>query len=551
MGSSSRPLETSSRTSSATATTARLDEDAQQVEEAVGSGREVPSDLPSKADPSKVDPAEEGSPELVTWDGSNDPENPHNWSVKYRWFITLLISINNLNVTYASSSPSTTVPFVQQALHTSKEVSYLVTTVFLIGYVCGPVFWGPGSEMFGRRAVLIPALTLYTLFHLGQALAQNIQTLLITRFLSGFFASAPLNNSGGVMADLWDAEMRGRAASLLFTAIFLGPALGPVVGGFVVSSSAGWRWVFWVEMIFAGVITIVSFLFMPETYGPFILRQRAKRLRKEDPVAHKDIRAEGEEKWTFNVLLERTIFQPFRMLWHEPILVFVTAYMSVVFALLYSLFEAFPVIFIGHHGLSISQDGLIFLGVGIGTTIGAVSNLFIAGNRYKVLMVEWRGFPPPEQRLYGAAIAGPMLVVGIFWLGWTGAYTEVPWYVPALSTIVIGASISLVFLSFLSYLVDTYLMFAASAFAANTMVRSALASVFPLFTTQMYNNMGIQWATTLIGLIAAVLVPIPFLFLKYGARIRKRSKFAPCVDLKIAEKIAAEKAVALTAKAEV
>jgi DHA1 family multidrug resistance protein-like MFS transporter len=114
-----------------------------------------------------------------------------------------------------------------------------------------------------------------------------------------------------------------------------------------------------------------------------------------------------------------------------------------------SVFEAFPVIFIGHHGLTISQDGLIFLGVGIGTTIGAIVNFWTQRSRYKILMKEWRGFPPPEERLYTAAVGAPLLVIGSFWLGWTGAYKAVPWYVPALSTIVIGASISFIFLSFL------------------------------------------------------------------------------------------------------
>jgi MFS transporter, DHA1 family, multidrug resistance protein len=133
--------------------------------------------------------------------------------------------------TYSSSSPSFTSPFLAQAFHSSKVVSDLVTTVFLLGYVFGPIFWGPGSEILGRRAILIPALTAYTLFHLGPGLARDMPTLLVTRFLSGFFASAPLNNSGGLMADLWEAEGRGPASSLMFTTIFLGPALGPVVAG--------------------------------------------------------------------------------------------------------------------------------------------------------------------------------------------------------------------------------------------------------------------------------------------------------------------------------
>ena len=112
-----------------------------------------------------------------------------------------------------------------------------------------------------------------------------------------------------------------------------------------------------------------------------------------------------------------------------------------------SVLQAFPVIFIDHHGLTISQDGLIFLGVGIGTTIGAILNIYLIGGDYKSLVKEWRGFPPPESRLYPATIGAPLLVIGSFWLGWTGAYRSVPWYVPAISTIVIGAAICLIFLS--------------------------------------------------------------------------------------------------------
>lgn len=84
-------------------------------------------------------------------------------------------------------------------------------------------------------------------------------------------------------------------------------------------------------------------------------------------------------------------------------------------------------------------------------------------------------------------------------------------------------------------------MYSASAFSANTTVRSAVAAAFPLFTVQMFTKMGINWASTLIGLVALLLMPSPFLFYKYGARIRSRSKFAPCIDLKIAKELEEEK----------
>jgi DHA1 family multidrug resistance protein-like MFS transporter len=107
-----------------------------------------------------------------------------------------------------------------------------------------------------------------------------------------------------------------------------------------------------------------------------------------------------------------------------------------------------PIIFIEKRGFTVGQVGLVFIGIGIGTTTGALLNLYFTSH-YPTLIQRWRGFPPPEERLFGAMLAGPCLVIGAFWLGWTGEYANIPWYVPALSTILIGISVNLVFISFL------------------------------------------------------------------------------------------------------
>lgn len=137
------------------------------------------------------------------------------------------------------------------------------------------------------------------------------------------------------------------------------------------------------------------------------------------------------------------------------------------------VFEALPIVFMEKRSFNVFQNGLIFVGVGIGTTLGALINWSVL-RHYPRLIREWKGFPPPEQRLFGAMIGGPSMVIGCFWLGWSGNYASVPWIVPALSTIIIGMSIALVFTSFLvsvfslcmmpsnstvlqSYLIDTYL----------------------------------------------------------------------------------------------
>lgn len=74
-------------------------------------------------------------------------------------------------------------------------------------------------------------------------------------------------------------------------------------------------------------------------------------------------------------------------------------------------------------------------------------------------------------------------------------------------------------------------MFAASAIAANTFLRSIFGAVFPLFATYMYDGIGINWGMTFLGCLSALLVPMPFIFYFYGKKIRAKSKFAPAPDI--------------------
>jgi len=358
-------------------------------------------------------------------------------------------------------------------------------------------------------------------------------TLLVTRFLCSFFGVAPLTNGMGVIADIWDPMNRGIAASVFTSSCFLGPAIGPAVGS-VTNIDLGWRWVFWVMMFFAGFCTLLA-AFIPETYAPVLLAQKAKRLRAADPVAHKDIYAESERvSWTINAVLERTIFRPFKMLLVEPILLLTTIYVSLAYGVVYAMFEAVPLIFIHTRHFSDSDNGLVFIGIGIGAVLSTVIN-FCFLRPYPRLLKEWYGFPPAEERLYSAMVGGPVLAIAIFWLGWSGNYETVPWWVPALSLILIGLAVALIFTSFTTYLTETYLTYAASAVAGHTIIRSLGGAAFPLFSTQMFDNLGINWAGTLLGCFALILAPMPFLFYKYGKRIRSRSSFAPCIDLKVAK----------------
>jgi MFS transporter, DHA1 family, multidrug resistance protein len=187
---------------------------------------------------------------------------------------------------------------------------------------------------------------------------------------------------------------------------------------------------------------------------------------------------------------------------------------------------AYPFVFQGIHHFSSGISGLTFLGMIAGQVIAGITVL-LQQPWYNRKLDANGGVPIPEWRLPSVIAGGVAFAAGIFWFGWSGYREDVHWIVPTLSGLLTGFGLMSIFLQALNYLVDAYLMFAASAIAGNTFLRSLCGAGFPLFSTYMFQGMGINWASTLLGCVAVVLVPIPVLFYMYGHRLRAKSKFAP------------------------
>jgi hypothetical protein len=189
------------------------------------------------------------------------------------------------------------------------------------------------------------------------------------------------------------------------------------------------------------------------------------------------------------------------------------------------MFAAFPIVYTESRHWSQGIGGLAFIGVLIGMIAAVSYNIWIENPRYQRIADEHKGFAPPEARLPTAMIGGILLPIGLFWFAWTNA-PSLPWAASMAAGIPFGAGMVLVFLSIMNYLIDAYTIFAASTLAANAVLRSIFGAAFPLFTTQMYGNLGVHWASSIPAFLALACVPFPFLFYKYGAAIRARCKFA-------------------------
>jgi sugar phosphate permease len=153
----------------------------------------------------------------------NDPRNPMLFPQWKKWLITIDMAIATLAVAFVSSAYTGGVAQLLEQFRVSSEVITLGVSLFVLGFAIGPVFWAPLSELYGRQTLFTITYGCLTAFNAGAAGAQNIQTLLVLRFLAGCFGSSPLTNAGGVIADMFNAEQRGIATSLFAVAPFMGP----------------------------------------------------------------------------------------------------------------------------------------------------------------------------------------------------------------------------------------------------------------------------------------------------------------------------------------
>lgn len=212
--------------------------------------------------------------------------------------------------------------------------------------------------------------------------------------------------------------------------------------------------------------------------------------------------------------------------------------MAIVYGILYCLFPGIPYVFTGVRGWSSGLSGLAFLGVLVGMMSAVAYTILYENPRYvRVIKASATGRGTPEDRLPPAIIGAIVMPIGLGWYAGTNG-PDIHWIVCILATIPFGFGMVLVFLSLMNYLVEVYTIYAASALAANSVLRSVSPSfsprwhiaditqlfgaAFPLFTTQMYDKLGIHWAASIPAFLALACVPIPILFYKKGASIRAK-----------------------------
>ena len=484
----------------------------------------------------------------MTWTGPDDPENPKNWTNGRKWAATVTVSLFTFISPVSSSMVAPALTSLAADFNITEEiVSEICLSVFVLAYAFGPLILGPLSEVYGRVIVLQLANLFYLVFNIGCGVSQTTAQMIVCRFFAGLGGSAPLAVSvtgslfyaqtwlsranlakigGGVLSDCFRPEERGKSIAIYSLAPLLGPAVGPIAGSFIAEKTS-WRWVFYSTSIVDALIQLLGLFFLRETYGPRILRNRAKRLRKETKDGSYQTEDERRNKPLVQIL-RGSLIRPFRLLLTQNIVQVLACYMAYVYGMMYLVLATFPSLWTSqeyyHEPLGIS--GLNYIALGLGFWGGSQLCAPLNDRVYRYLKARNGNIGRPEFRVPLLGIAALLVPSGLFIYGWT-AQTHRHWIAPDIGAAVFGMGTIVAFQCIQTYMVDAYTRYAASALAAGAFLRSLAGFGFPLFAPYMYQALHYGWGNTVLAFIAiGIGIPAPIFLWKFGEALRKKSTYA-------------------------
>ncbi|KAJ5171584.1 MFS general substrate transporter [Penicillium coprophilum] len=376
-----------------------------------------------------IDAEDDKDPNLVTWNGPDDPENPKNWPTGLKWKNTWTISLFVFISPVSSSMIAPALADLAKSLGMHKEIeTYLSLSIFILAYAIGPIFFGPASELYGRVRLLQVSNVWYLAWNLGCGFAKTKAQLFAFRFLAGI---------GGTICGLQKNVVKAMGVYTLGP--LMGPVIGPIAGGFIAEYST-WRWVFWSTSAAAVAVQIVGFFWLKECHPGTLLRKRRDALAKE--TGNENLHT-AEKNETLAYKLLHAFERPVRMFATQPI-----------------VFSIWTVVYHESPGIG----GLNYLSIAIGSFIGLFFNLKLVDRIYRILKARNNDVGKPEFRMPSLVVGSVISTIGLFWYGWSIGNTH--WIMPNIGALIYTMGTISCLQGMQTYIVDSYQTYAASAMAA-------------------------------------------------------------------------------------
>lgn len=465
--------------------------------------------------------------------------SPFEWSSRRKTICLILSCAATFIAACSAGSYSIAVDPIRAKFGISSTAFQTGVTVWCLGFACSPMCLAPLSELNGRKPVFLFSGLLFFVSLIGCAVTESFAGMLIARFFVGAGASTFATMVGGVVSDVYHAEDRNTPMAIYSASALAGTGFGPFISGFIVPRIS-WRWVFWHQVIFLGIVMLFMIAFFKETRGSILLTKKAAKINKyldavnaanstateektNIPPAARYIVPGSASKSNLGHMIYLSLTTPFKLLFTEPVVFFFSLWASFAWGVLYLQLNVLPLVFRTNHNFNTQENGAVFASIIIGVILALLLSIYqekFARKYYPKLLSEG-----PEGRLYFACLEAALLPIGLFWFGWTTS-PSIPWIIPCLGITTTIMGIFSIYLAVFNYLADVYHRYASSALACQSFCRNVLAAVFPLFSERMFVRLGFPGASSLLGGIAAVLTVVPWVLVFKGEVIRGRSRVA-------------------------
>ena len=475
-----------------------------------------------------------GSPDdkyEITEDDCYD-ELGYSFSSTKKWYILTIIFWVQLSMNFNSSVYSNAISGMQEEFDISAQAARCGAMIFLVLYAFGCELWAPWSEEFGRWPILQLSLFLVNIWQIPAALAPNFGSMMIARALGGL-SCAGGSVTLGMVADLWEADKQQYAVAYVVFSSVGGTTLGPFIGGFL-EQFLHWRWNFWIQLIFGGVVQLLHALTVPETRSTVMMNRIAKNRRKSghNPnIWGPDELVPFTER--FNVHeMAITFLRPFRMFLTEPIVLVLSLLSGFSDALIFIFIQSFPLVY-DQWDFNPLQIGLAFLAIGIGYVLAWLAFLPAIYRNIQVRLKKPNDeHAQYESRLWFLLYTAPCLPIGLIGFAWTSSGPPIHWIGSMIFAAIVGIANYAIYMATIDYMVCAYGPYSASATGGNGWARDFLAGVLTVPATPFYQNIGaksgrnLEYASTILFCISFVLVIAVYVVYMKGPLMRERSPFA-------------------------
>ncbi|KXN88757.1 Quinidine resistance protein 1 [Leucoagaricus sp. SymC.cos] len=510
------------------------------------------SSTPSNEETSREDERSEEKPEEKTEQKKLLFDDKQIFSKKEKWLIVCMIGFAAIFSPFTANIYFPAIPTLTVVFNKSTELINLTVTMYMILQGIAPMFWGTLSDNLGRRPITAACLFVLALSCVGLALTPTSAywLLMVLRCLQAAGSASTIAIGAGVISDISTPEERGGFFGLFTLGPMVGPAIGPVVGG-ALAQGLGWRSIFWFLVIAASLCLLIIIMIMPET----LLSVRSKQTKLAKILYTPLVPVVGrKKKGTLPEEIPEVPKKPFQ----NPLKLFVKFDIvllllanALICAVFYGIIASISSLFDEVYGLDTTRIGLCFLAIGGGMGIGSSANgklMDMWYEREKKRFIERMSkdsekqvdpktlprlpeFPlekalfTPEARLGFVPVLIVLLAASTAGYGWA-IEKRANIAGPLILQIIIGYMCISIMNGSSTIMIDLVPGQGSAVTACNNFVRCLLSAALVSVIELIFDAIGVGWTYILLTGITLLSLPVLYLELKLGPKIRQK-RFKP------------------------